>query len=111
MAIISESLSSWGIEFDNFSRTTKPIHHETAQEFFKTLYDNGVFVEQVTEQYYDQEANQFLADRYITGECPHCEHAGAYGDQCENCGRTLSPSELKNPKSALTGNVPVKKEN
>jgi methionyl-tRNA synthetase len=109
-AIISESLKHWGIDFDNFSRTTRPIHHETAKDFFKTLYDNDVFVEEVTEQFYDAEANQFLADRYITGECPNCGHDGAYGDQCENCGRTLSPSELINPKSALTGNVPVKKE-
>lgn len=108
--IINKSLSQWGIEFDNFSRTTRPIHHETAKEFFKNLYDQNVFIEEVTEQFYDQEANQFLADRYITGECPNCGHDGAYGDQCENCGRTLSPSELINPKSALTGNVPIKKE-
>ncbi|MCO4818673.1 MAG: methionine--tRNA ligase [Bacteroidetes bacterium] len=108
--LIRDSLEKWGIGFDNFSRTTRPIHHETAKAFFKTLYDNGVFVEQVTEQYYDEESNQFLADRYITGDCPHCKHQGAYGDQCENCGRTLSPSELINPKSALTGNSPVKKE-
>ncbi len=109
-ALIHESLEKWGIGFDNFSRTTRPIHHETAKDFFKTLYDNGVFVEQVTEQYYDEASKQFLADRYITGECPHCKHEGAYGDQCENCGRTLSPSELVNPTSALTGNVPIKKE-
>ncbi|MFT5723697.1 MAG: methionyl-tRNA synthetase [Bacteroidia bacterium] len=108
-AIISESLDKWGIAFDNFSRTTRPIHHETAKDFFKTLYDKGVFVEEVTEQFYDSEANQFLADRYITGECPKCGHE-AYGDQCENCGRTLSPKELINPKSALTGNVPVRKK-
>ncbi len=108
--LIHDSLEKWGIGFNNFSRTTRPIHHETAKAFFKTLYDNGVFVEQVTEQYYDEESNQFLADRYITGDCPHCKHEGAYGDQCENCGRTLSPSELINPKSALTGNSPVKKE-
>lgn len=108
--IINESLATWGIVFDNFSRTTRPIHHETAKDFFKTLYDKGVFKEDVTEQFYDSEANQFLADRYITGECPHCGFEDAYGDQCEHCGRTLSPSELINPTSALTGNVPVKRE-
>ncbi|MFT5512315.1 MAG: methionyl-tRNA synthetase [Bacteroidia bacterium] len=108
--IIHNSLETWGIVFDNFSRTTRPIHHETAKDFFKTLYDKGVFKEDVTEQFYDSEANQFLADRYITGECPHCGFENAYGDQCEHCGRTLSPTELINPKSALTGNVPVKKE-
>lgn len=108
--IIKESLESWGIEFDNFSRTTRPIHHETAKEFFKTLFDKNVFVEEVTEQFYDEEANQFLADRYIVGECPNCGNPKAYGDQCESCGRTLSPSELKNAVSALTGNTPIKKE-
>lgn len=107
--IISESLDKWGIDFDNFSRTTKPIHHETARDFFKTLYDKGVFIEEVTEQFYDEESNQFLADRYLTGECPNCGKDGAYGDQCESCGRTLSPSELINPKSVLTGNVPIRK--
>ena len=107
---IKGSLEDWGIEFDNFSRTTRPIHHETAKEFFKTLYDKNVFVEEITEQFYDEEANQFLADRYITGECPSCGNPKAYGDQCENCGRTLSPSELINAVSALTGNTPIKKE-
>jgi methionyl-tRNA synthetase len=109
-AIIKDSLEKWGIKFDNFSRTTRPIHHETASDFFRTLYDKNVFSEQVTEQFYDEKADQFLADRYITGECPNCGFTEAYGDQCENCGRTLSPKELINPKSALTGNVPVKKE-
>ncbi len=108
--IIKASLETWGIEFDNFSRTSRPIHHETAKDFFKTLYDKGVFAEETTEQFYDAEANQFLADRYIVGECPNCGFDNAYGDQCENCGRTLSPNELINPKSALTGNKPVKKE-
>ncbi len=108
--IIKRSLEEWGVKFDNFSRTTRPIHHETASDFFRTLYDKNVFSEQVTEQFYDEKADQFLADRYITGECPNCGFAEAYGDQCENCGTTLSPKELINPKSALTGNVPVKKE-
>lgn len=107
--IIKNSLEEWGILFDNFSRTTRPVHHETASDFFKTLYDKGVFVEEVTEQFYDAEAEQFLADRYIVGECPNCGFDGAYGDQCENCGRTLSPKELINPTSALTGNTPIQK--
>ncbi|MBO6517593.1 MAG: methionine--tRNA ligase [Bacteroidia bacterium] len=107
---IKESLEQWGVEFDNFSRTTRPIHHETASDFFRTLYDKDVFVEEITEQFYDEKANQFLADRYIVGECPNCGFDSAYGDQCENCGTTLSPKELINPKSALTGNAPIKKE-
>ncbi|MBI1308224.1 MAG: methionine--tRNA ligase, partial [Bacteroidetes bacterium] len=107
--IIKETLDTWGISFDNFSRTSRPIHHQTATEFFKTLYDKGVFTEQTTEQFYDEEAGQFLADRYIVGTCPNCGFENAYGDQCEKCGRTLSPNELINPKSALTGAVPVKK--
>lgn len=108
--IIKDSLETWGVEFDNFSRTSRPIHHETARDFFRVLYDKGVFTEHVTEQFYDEEAAQFLADRYIVGTCPNCGFEEAYGDQCENCGRTLSPSELINPRSALTGNTPVMKE-
>jgi len=107
--VIKDSLTKWGIHFDNFSRTSRPIHHQTSQDFFTVLYDKGVFLEEVTEQFYDEEANQFLADRYIIGECPSCGFDSAYGDQCENCGRTLSPSELINPKSSLTGNQPIKK--
>ncbi len=107
--VIKDSLTKWGIHFDNFSRTSRPIHHQTSQDFFTVLYDKGVFLEEVTEQFYDKEANQFLADRYIIGECPSCGFDSAYGDQCENCGRTLSPSELINPKSSLTGNQPIKK--
>ena len=107
--VIIDSLTKWGIHFDNFSRTSRPIHHQTSQDFFTVLYDKGVFLEEVTEQFYDEEANQFLADRYIIGECPSCGFDSAYGDQCENCGRTLSPSELINPKSSLTGNQPIKK--
>jgi methionyl-tRNA synthetase len=108
--IISKGLKNFGINFDTFSRTTNTLHHETAQAFFKTLYDKGVFKEEVTEQLYDEEANQFLADRYIVGTCPNCSYENAYGDQCESCGRTSSPQELINAKSALTGNTPVLKE-
>ena len=107
---ISKSLVDFGIRFDNFSRTTNKLHHETSQEFFKKLYDNGVFIEETSEQFYDEEAKQFLADRYIVGTCPNCGYDGAYGDQCENCGRSSNPKELVNPKSALTGNNPVLKE-
>jgi methionyl-tRNA synthetase len=108
--VISKGLKDFGIIFDTFSRTTNKLHHETAQDFFKNLYDKGVFIEEVTEQLYDAEANQFLADRYIVGTCPNCGYENAYGDQCESCGRSSSPQELINAKSALTGNVPVLKE-
>jgi methionyl-tRNA synthetase len=93
-----------------YSRTSNKIHHETASDFFKTLYDKGVFTEEVTEQYYDEEAKQFLADRYITGTCPKCANPNAYGDQCEKCGSTLSATELIDPKSTLSGAKPVLKE-
>jgi methionyl-tRNA synthetase len=99
-----------GISFDIFSRTSKPIHHETAQAFFKTMYDKGQFEERESEQYYDEEKKMFLADRYITGTCPKCGNENAYGDQCEKCGSTLSPDELINPKSALSNSVPIKKK-
>ena len=108
--IIAKGLKDFGIHFDTFSRTTNALHHETAQAFFKNLYDNGVFNEDVTEQFYDEEAKQFLADRYITGTCPNCGYDNAYGDQCEKCGRASSPSELLKPRSALTGNSPILKE-
>lgn len=108
--IIKKSFEDFDISFDVYSRTSAPIHHETASEFFKKLYDDGKFIEKSNEQYYDEENKQFLADRYITGTCPHCGFEKAYGDQCENCGTSLSPLELKNPKSALSGNVPVLKE-
>ena len=104
--IIKKSFEDFGISFDVYSRTSNKVHHETASEFFKTLYDKGEFIEQTTEQFYDHDQNQFLADRYITGTCPHCGNEKAYGDQCENCGTTLSATELINPKSALTGNTP-----
>ncbi|EON78940.1 Methionyl-tRNA synthetase [Lunatimonas lonarensis] len=104
------SFRDFGISFDHYSRTTAPIHHETAAQLFKDLYDKGEFVEQVTEQYYDEEAGQFLADRYIEGTCPKCGFERAYGDQCEKCGSSLSPTELIQPKSKLSGNTPVLKE-
>ena len=107
---IKESFETFGISFDVYSRTSAPIHHETAAEFFKKLFEDGKFIEKTNQQYYDEENNQFLADRYITGTCPHCGFEKAYGDQCESCGTSLSPMELINPKSALSGNVPVLKE-
>ena len=105
-----QSFEEFGITYDIYSRTTTDIHKETASEFFRTLYDKGEFVEQESEQYFDEEAGQFLADRYITGGCPHCSNEEAYGDQCENCGTSLSPTDLINPKSALSGSVPVRKK-
>ncbi len=109
-AMMKKSFEEFGISFDIYSRTSNKIHHQTASGFFKTLYEKGAFTEQVTLQYYDEEAGQFLADRYIEGTCPKCGNEKAYGDQCENCGSSLSPSELINPKSKLSGNVPVLKE-
>lgn len=107
--INKDAFEQLGITFDIYHRTSDPLHHETAQAFFKTLNDKGAFTEETSEQYYDEENNQFLADRYITGECPKCHHPSAYGDQCEKCGSTLSPTELINPKSTLSGNAPVLK--
>ncbi len=109
-AIIKKSFEDFGITFDNYSRTSAKIHHDTAQEFFKTLYDKGEFIEEVTEQLYDEEANQFLADRFVTGTCPKCGNEEAYGDQCERCGSSLNATDLINPKSAITGNVPTLKQ-
>jgi len=108
--MIKKSFEEFGISFDVYSRTSAPVHHETASDFFKVLYDQGEFIENTSEHYYDKEAGQFLADRYITGTCPHCGYEKAYGDQCENCGTSLSPTELINPRSALSGNIPVLKE-
>ena len=108
--LIKESFKEFGISFDIYSRTTSKTHHELASEFFKTLYDKGEFIEKTSMQYYDEEAHQFLADRYITGECPHCHAEGAYGDQCEKCGSTLSPDELINPVNAINGNPLVKRK-
>lgn len=109
-SLIKKSFEEFGISFDIYSRTTSEIHHKLASDFFKKLYEEGKLLEQETEQYYDEEAHQFLADRYITGECPHCHHEGAYGDQCEHCGSDLSPMELINPKSAVSGSKPIIKK-
>ncbi|MCZ4695474.1 methionine--tRNA ligase [Ancylomarina euxinus] len=108
--IIKDSFEKFGISFDVYSRTSSKIHHETATEFFKTLHDKGEFVEKTSEQFYDAEANQFLADRYITGTCPHCKNEKAYGDQCESCGTSLNATDLIDARSAITGNKPELKE-
>ncbi len=108
--IIKRSFEGLGISFDIYSRTTSPTHYKTASEFFRTLYDKGVFSEATSQQYYDEEAKTFLADRYIMGTCPHCQAEGAYGDQCEKCGSTLNPTDLINPKSMISGSAPVMKE-
>ena len=108
--LIRDSFKEFGISFDVYSRTSSKTHHQVASDFFKKLYESGKFIEKTTEQYYDEEAQQFLADRYIVGECPRCHATDAYGDQCEKCGSTLSPEELINPISKLSGAKPVKKE-
>ena len=106
-AIIKDGFERLGITHDIYSRTSSATHHEHASEFFRKLYDKGEFIEKTSQQYYDEQANQFLADRYITGTCPHCNNERAYGDQCESCGTSLAPTDLINPKSAITGNTPV----
>jgi len=106
---IKSSFQDFGISFDFYGRTSDPVHHQFSQDFFLKLYEEGKFVEETTMQYFDESANQFLADRYITGDCPSCKQAGAYGDQCEKCGTTLSPNELLNPTSMLSGASPVLK--
>lgn len=108
--IIKKSFEEFGITFDIYSRTTSPIHRQVASDFFRTLYEKGEFIEKTTEQYYDEEAKQFLADRYITGTCPHCQNPNAYGDQCEACGTSLNPTDLIHPKSVISGNAPVMRE-
>lgn len=105
--IIKKSFEEFGVSFDVYSRTSSETHHQTASEFFRKLYDKGEFVEQTSQQYYDEEAQQFLADRYIMGTCPHCKNDKAYGDQCEACGTSLSPLDLINPKSTISGSTPV----
>ena len=107
--IIRKSFLDFGISFDNYSRTSAKIHHDTAQEFFKKLYDQGDFIEEITEQLYDAKADQFLADRFVTGTCPKCDNPEAYGDQCEKCGSTLNATDLINPKSTITGEIPILK--
>ena len=108
-AVIKDSFEKMGISFDIYSRTSNPVHHKTAADFFKKLYDDGLFEEKETEQYYDEKTKTFLADRYITGTCPVCGNPNAYGDQCEKCGSSLSPEQLINPRSTLSDAVPVKK--
>ncbi|MDR0769204.1 MAG: methionine--tRNA ligase, partial [Dysgonamonadaceae bacterium] len=108
--IIKKSFEDFGITFDIYSRTTSAIHYKTASDFFRKLYDKGEFIEKTSEQYYDEDAKQFLADRYIIGECPYCANKNAYGDQCEACGTSLTPLDLIHPKSAISGSVPVLKE-
>ena len=108
--LFKEAFERIGIDFDIYHRTSADIHHQTSQEFFRTLHNKGEFIEKETEQYYDEEAKQFLADRYIKGTCPKCNYDGAYGDQCENCGSSLSPTELINPTSTLSGSIPVMKK-
>ena len=105
--LIKDSFEGFGISFDIYSRTTSATHRQVASDFFRTLYDKGEFLERESEQYYDEEAKTFLADRYITGECPHCHNPQAYGDQCEKCGKDLSPTELINPESKVSGSKPV----
>ncbi len=107
--IITDSFHEFGISFDNYSRTSGKIHHDTASDFFRKLYDEGKFIEEVTEQLYDAEADQFLADRFVTGTCPKCSSEGAYGDQCEKCGTSLNATDLINPKSTITGSTPILK--
>ena len=108
-AIIKKSFKDFGISFDNYSRTSAKVHHETASEFFKKLYNEGKFIEESSEQLYDAEANQFLADRFVVGTCPKCGNEESYGDQCESCGTSHNATDLINPKSAITGNVPTMK--
>ncbi|WP_340075901.1 methionine--tRNA ligase [Leptobacterium sp. I13] len=108
--IIKKSFEDFGITFDNYSRTSATIHHETASGFFKKLYEDGKFLEEITEQLYDEQAQQFLADRFVTGTCPKCGHEEAYGDQCENCGSSLNATDLINPKSVITGSKPILKQ-
>ena len=108
--ILADSFQRFDIRFDKFSRTTSDVHKKTAQDFFKKLNNKGVFTQQKSEQYYDNDYNQFLADRYISGECPKCGYKDAYGDQCEKCGSALSPTDLIDPVSTLSGKKPILKE-
>ena len=109
-SLIKSSFDEFGISFNNYSRTSKKIHHETSLELFNTLKEKNLFSLKKSEQFYDAKENQFLADRYISGDCPICNAKDAYGDQCEKCGSTLSPEELKNPKSTISDSTPVLKE-
>jgi methionyl-tRNA synthetase len=109
-AIIKQSFKDFGVSFDNYSRTSANVHHDTASSFFKSMYENGKFIEETTKQLYDEKAGQFLADRFVTGTCPKCGNEEAYGDQCESCGTSLNATDLINPKSAITGATPTLKE-
>lgn len=109
-SIIKKSFSDIGISFDIYHRTSEKIHYDTASDFFKVLYDKNIFTEKESEQYFDEEAGIFLADRYITGTCPNCSNPNAYGDQCEKCGKSLTPEDLINPHSQLSGKAPVKRK-
>ena len=104
--LFKDTFQKMGVSFDMYHRTSDPLHHETSQEFFRNLNQKGEFIKKESEQYYDTEAKQFLADRYIKGTCPKCQHPEAYGDQCENCGSSLSPTELIDPQSTLSGEKP-----
>ena len=108
--IIRESFEAFGISFDNYSRTSRAIHHKTAQEFFTKLHNQGDFIQESSAQLYDSEAQAFLADRFVTGTCPKCQYTEAYGDQCEKCGTSLNATDLINPKSTLSGSTPTLKE-
>ncbi|HLP95313.1 MAG TPA: class I tRNA ligase family protein, partial [Saprospiraceae bacterium] len=108
-AILRDTFQKIGISFDIYHRTSEPLHHKTSQDFFRKLFENKEFIEETTEQYYDETVGQFLADRYIVGTCPVCANPDAYGDQCEKCGSSLSPTDLIEPKSMLSGSVPVKR--
>ncbi|MGI9158234.1 MAG: class I tRNA ligase family protein, partial [Saprospiraceae bacterium] len=106
-AMIRDAFAELGVQFDIYHRTSEPIHHQTSQEFFRVLLEKGQFEEKISDQYFDETAGVFLADRYIVGTCPTCANPDAYGDQCERCGSTLSPTELGNPRSTLSGSTPV----
>ena len=106
---LKKSFADFGVQFDIYHRTSDPVHHRTAADFFKKLYDKGEFIIEENEQYFDEEAGMFLADRYITGTCPACSNPNAYGDQCEKCGKSLSPKELIQPHSQLSGKPPILK--
>jgi len=108
--LIQDSFEKLGITFDMYHRTSSELHHQTASDFFLKLVENNILTQKETEQFYDEEHNQFLADRYITGQCPHCNYENAYGDQCEKCGTSLSPRDLIEPRSTLSGNIPVLKK-
>src|SRR6478609_9396935 len=105
--MMKKAFADFGISFDIYSRTSSPVHYETAQEFFLNIYNKNIFLEETSNQYYDEKESIFLADRYIIGTCPNCGNPNAYGDQCEKCGTSLSPKQLINPRSTVSGNTPV----